>query len=52
MTKEKNSQLVLMNYYIDQDSAKKAFEGYCASGLYSMVELVEFRRLGRWEDHG
>lgn len=51
LLRESGSKLTTMEYFTDEDTARQEFNLRTASGKYSMVELIEFKRLVRWENH-
>lgn len=51
LLREKGAQLTTTDYFVDEQEARRAFDLRVTSGLYSLVELIEFRRIVRWEEH-
>jgi hypothetical protein len=51
LLRKKGTQQTTMDYFVDEQEARRGAAIAVASGLYSLVELIEFRRLSRWENH-
>ena len=52
LLRKKGAGLTTMQYYSDAKVARIVFDNLAASKEYELLELIEFKRLARWEDHG